>query len=260
MDTIVNNVVGGRYYVLEAVGKGGFSNVYRTKDIRTGKIYALKEYITSDPANQKKLLEGMEREVDVLKHTTHPVLPKIFNLIKDHDRFYLVMEYVSGINLKQYILENKPLSMKEIKDIMLQVCSGLYYLHSLEPPIIYRDLKPANIILKADGTVKLIDFGIAKRYRDDIDLDAIAIGSNGFAAPEQYEKSALQQFYNVDIRTDIYGIGKTMFYLKTGKVHNGTFPVFFPHKLKKIIKKCIAKFPEQRYQDCIDVICEIKRF
>ncbi len=260
MDTILNNVVGGRYYVLEIIGKGGFSVVYRVKDVHTGQEYALKEYITSDPADQKKLLEGMERELAVLKHTSHPVLPKIFNLIKENGRFYLVMELVRGENLKQYITQKKPLKTKELKKVMLQVCSGLYYLHSLEPPIIYRDLKPANIIRMEDGSIKLIDFGIAKRYRDDIDLDALAIGSRGFAAPEQYEKSRLKQFYNTDIRTDIYGIGKTMFYLKTGKVYGGKFPLFFPGKLKKVIKKCIMTEPDRRYQDCIDVICEIKRF
>lgn len=260
MQKIINNVVGGRYYVLEQVGAGGFSKVYRVKDLKSGKEFALKEYVTSDPANQKKLLEGMERELDVLKHTSHPVLPKIFDLIKEDGSFYLVMELVEGVNLKSYIAEHSRFSKKEMKKIMLQILSGLYYLHSLEPPIIYRDLKPANIILKADGTIKLIDFGIAKRYRNDIDLDALAIGSRGFAAPEQYEKSDQESFFNTDIRTDIYGVGKTMFYLRTGKNYQGKFPIFVRGNERKVIKKCIAKNPEHRYQDCIALLCEIKRF
>ena len=260
MKKIINNVVGGRYYVLEQVGTGGFSKVYRVKDLKSGNEYALKEYITSDPSNQKKLLEGMERELEVLKHTSHPVLPKIFNLIKEDSRFYLVMELVEGTNLKQYIVEHGRLSKKEMKEIMFQILSGLYYLHSLEPPIIYRDLKPANVIWKTNGQMKLVDFGIAKRYRDDIDLDALAIGSRGFAAPEQYEKSNQDTFFNTDIRTDIYGVGKTMFYLRTGKIYQGKFPVYIRGKERKVIKKCMANNPEQRYQDCISLLCEIKRF
>ena len=258
MNKILNNVVGGRYYVLEQIGKGGNSRVYRVKDVYTGNYYALKEYITSDPANQKNLLEGMEQELNVLRHTSHPVLPKIFNLIKEDERFYLIMELVEGINLKDYVKKNKRLKTEFLCDVMIQVCSGLYYLHSLEPPIIYRDLKPANIILQDNGRVKLIDFGIAKRYRNDIDMDEIAIGSKGFAAPEQFGKDENIGLFNTDIRTDIYGIGTTMFYLKTGKVYQGKFPLFFSQRIKKIIRKCTRKNPKDRYQNCIEVICRIK--
>ncbi len=94
MADIINNIVGGRYYILELVGRGGSAIVYKARDIHNGGIYALKKYITSDPANRKRLLEGMERELEVLKNCTHPVLPKIFDLIKIEDAFFLVMEYI----------------------------------------------------------------------------------------------------------------------------------------------------------------------
>ena len=155
MNNIINEIVGGRYYVLELLGEGGTSNVFKAMDIHTKEICALKRYITSDPANNKTLLEGMERELSVLKHCTHPVLPKIYNLIKEQEDFYLVMEYVEGIDLRSYVETNGTLKKREIKNIMEQICSGLYYLHSLEPPVIYRDLKPSNVILTDEQKIKL---------------------------------------------------------------------------------------------------------
>lgn len=257
MNNIINEIVGGRYYVLELLGEGGTSNVFKAMDIHTKEICALKRYITSDPANNKTLLEGMERELSVLKHCTHPVLPKIYNLIKEQEDFYLVMEYVEGIDLKSYVETNGTLKKREIKNIMEQICSGLYYLHSLEPPVIYRDLKPSNVILTDERKIKLIDFGIAKRYSRDI-VDEIPVGSKGFAAPEQYGING-RSIYNTDIRTDIYTIGTTMYYLKTKKKYDRNKKTWRVHgKLKKIIRKCTEILPDKRYQSCIDVLCDIK--
>ena len=268
MADIINNIVGGRYYILELIGRGGSAIVYKARDIHNGGIYALKKYITSDPANRKRLLEGMERELEVLKNCTHPVLPKIFDLIKIEDAFFLVMEYIDGIDLKKYVDEYGTLSTKMLVKVMEQVCSGFYYLHSLSPAIVYRDLKPANIILCKDGRIKLIDFGIAKRYRTDIDVDKLALGSKGFAAPEQFGDSKGKGLYNTDIRADIYGIGTTMYYLKTAKTYNSvpdskslySFKDYFKtsHKLRKIIKKCTRNNTDLRYQSCIEILCSIK--
>lgn len=258
MKIIINNVVGGRYYVLDHIGSGGNSDVYKVRDVYQGRFYAMKKYITSDPANRDNLLEGMEREMNALKHCSHPVLPKIFNLIKEEDSFFLIMEYVEGMNLKEYVLKNGTLKTKMLKDIMEQVCSGLYYLHSLEPPVIYRDLKPSNIIFKEDGTVKLIDFGIAKRYSRDV-ADELALGSRGFAAPEQFGDAKGVPLFNTDIRTDIYGIGTTMYYLKTKHTYKkGKHSFKIRGRLKRIINKCTQINPDMRYQDCIEVLCDIK--
>lgn len=257
MKEILNNVVGGRYYVLSLLGKGGFSTVYKVKDIQSGDIYALKQYVTSDPANKKKLMEGMEKELGVLKYTSHPVLPKLYNIIKEDDRFFLIMEYVEGINLKKYIEISGKLKHNQLISIMEQVCSGLYYLHSMEPPVVYRDLKPSNIILKENGKVKLIDFGIAKRYNHEIFTGEPAYGTKGFAAPEQRGNQKGITLYNTDIRTDIYGIGATLYFLKTGKLFVGKVNGFMPYKMKRLIKKCTAINPELRYQSCLEVLCII---
>lgn len=267
MNKKLNTVVGGRYYVLRELGTGGTSAVYKVKDIHNGKLYALKQYITSDPANHKRLLEGIERELNVLKYAVHPVLPKIYNLIKENGSFFLIMEYADGINLKKYVENKGVFKTKDIVSVMNQVCSGLYYLHSMEPPVVYRDLKPSNIILKDDGKVKLIDFGIAKRYSREADADELALGSKGFAAPEQYGDKKGRGLYNTDIRTDIYGVGATMYYLRTGKKYSGYIKQNIldvirgrriPLKMKKIIIKCTQKNPQKRYQDCIELLCAIK--
>ena len=258
MKNIINNVVGGRYYVLEQIGSGGSSDVYKVRDVYQGTFYAMKRYITSDPANQDNLLEGMEKELNALRHCSHPVLPKIFNLIKEEENFFLIMEYIEGINLKEYIMKNGAVKKKLLVNIMEQVCSGLYYLHSLEPPIIYRDLKPSNIILKDDGSIKLIDFGIAKRYSRDV-ADEFALGSKGFAAPEQFGNANGKGLFNTDIRTDIYGIGTTMYYLLTKRVYQkDAFSFRVQGKIKKIILKCTQMNPDMRFQNCIEVLCSIK--
>lgn len=257
MKEILNNVVGGRYYVLNSLGKGGASTVYKVKDIRSGNVYALKQYITSDPANKEKFMEGMEKELSVLKYTSHPVLPKIYNIIKEEERFFLIMEYVEGMNLKHYVETRGKLKQNQLVSIMEQVCSGLYCLHSMEPPVVYRDLKPSNIILMDDGKVKLIDFGIAKRYNHEIFTGESAYGTKGFAAPEQIGDRKGISLYNTDIRTDIYGIGTTLYFLKTGKLFAGKVKGIMPLKMKLLIKKCTEINPDLRFQSCLEVLCII---
>ncbi len=258
-DKLINNVVGGRYFVLDIVGTGGSAKVYKVRDVHSGKYYALKKYRTSNPNDKTKFLEGIERELDVLKYTAHPVLPKIFNLIRYQNDIFLVMEYVEGTDLKQYIKQKGVLRKRKIIDIMTQICSGLYYLHSLEPAVVYRDLKPSNIILKADGTVKLVDFGIAKRYSKEIGIEELAVGSKGFAAPEQFGNESGRSIYNTDIRTDIYTVGTTMYYLRTGKrMKKDKFDIRIGRKMRRVISKCTKTNPDDRYQNCIDLLCDIK--
>lgn len=257
---LVNEVIDGRYYVLEALDEGGSSSVFKAKDLIGGRVVALKKYKTSDPANVKKIIDGIEKELKILRYTSHPVLPKIYNIVKQERDFFLVMEYVEGINLKKYTKDKGRLKNKEVIKIMNQVCSGLYYLHSLEPPIVYRDLKPSNIMIRNDGSVKLIDFGIAKRYNRELYVDEWALGSKGFAAPEQVGDMKGHGLYNTDIRSDIYGVGTTIYYLKTGKIYQGQASSWrINYKLQKIIKKCTMSNPDMRYQNCIELLCDLNR-
>lgn len=254
-----NLIVGGRYLILEEIGKGGMGKVFKARDVNNSKVFALKQYITSDPKNRERLIDDIRRELNVLKNVTHPVLPTIYNLIMEDEKFFLVMEYVEGTNLKEIVESQGVLSENHLLEVMEQVCSGLYYLHSLNPPIVYRDLKPSNIIYMKDGNVKLIDFGIAKRYNKELFADEYAYGTKGFAAPEQFGNRSGEGIYNTDIRTDIYGIGATLFYLYTGKKYSGKAEsILIPKKVQKIIRKCTYKKPKDRYQSCIEVICALK--
>ena len=260
MENLINDVVGGRYAVMGMIGKGGFSVVYRVRDIQTGIEYAMKNYFSSNSGDKQKLLEGLERELNVLKNTSHPNLPKIYDLIKEEDNYFLIMEIVKGENLKSIVDRKGPLKKKEIKHVMMQVGSALYYLHSLEPPIVYRDLKPSNIVMDEKGIVKLVDFGIAKRYSKEIELNERAFGSRGFAAPEQFGDSKGLSIYNTDTRTDIYGMGTTLYYLKTGKVYmDYVRSKRVGHKLKRIIKKCTKRDPDLRFQSMIEVLCRVNK-
>ena len=259
MEKIINEVVGGRYAVCEVLGKGGFSIVYRVKDMQTGKEFAMKNYFSSNSDDKQKLLEGLERELNVLKNTSHPNLPKIYDLIKEEDSFFLIMEIVNGENLKSIVDKKGPLKKKEIKHVMMQVCSALYYLHSLEPPIVYRDLKPSNIVIDESGHIKLVDFGIAKRYSKEIELSERSFGSKGFAAPEQFGNKQGFSIYNTDTRTDIYGIGTTIYFLKTGKVFAGDLRmVSLGYRLKRVICKCTKQSPDERFQSVIEVLCKLE--
>lgn len=260
MKKLIFEVVGSRYYVLELLGTGGFSEVYKVRDIHTGKIYAMKKYITSNPNDLNNLLEGLERELNVLRYTSHPVLPKIYNLIKEDESFYLIMEYVDGVNLRDMVRDKRPFKNKEIKSIMKQVLSGLYYLHSLNPPIIYRDLKPSNIVMNNSGKIKLVDFGVAKRYSKEIEVREKSFGTKGFAAPEQFGNKDGFSIYNTDVRTDIYGAGTTMYYLRAGEVYKMDYwPISIGWRLQKIIGKCTKPEPEKRYQDCIELLTCIEK-
>lgn len=258
--TTQNKITGGRYQVLELIGTGGNSQVFKVKDIRNGNIYAMKQYITSDPYNEKQMIKDIEGELNVLKYASHPVLPVIYNIIKEEDRFFLIMEYVEGINLKEIVVREGILSWKQLLNIMEQICSGMYYLHSLNPPIVYRDLKPSNIILKDDGSVKLVDFGVAKRYNRELEADDRAYGTRGFASPEQFGKLNGQGIYNTDIRSDIYGIGTTMYFLMTGTHYDYSGRIkslAIPKGMKKIIRKCTQIKPNDRYDNCIRVLSQL---
>lgn len=262
-----NTIESGRYQILEKKGEGGFSCVYKAKDINTGEVVALKKYKTYDVYNKQRLMADVERELNVLKCTTHPGLPKVFNIIFRDNGFYLVMEYVDGESLENILKERRWLRKKEIKDIGKQVLSVMYYLHSLEPPIIYRDLKPGNIILQNDGKVKLIDFGNAKKFNRDISADTIAVGTPKFAAPEQYGDKSGRGIYNTDIRTDIYGVGALLYFLASGlkireKGHilrKVLYRFRFGKNFVKMIRKSTRLYPKNRYKNDIEMLVDLYR-
>src|SRR5437868_14305626 len=204
-----------RYRLLGSVGQGGFGAVYRAEDTLCGnRLVALKQ-INFSLLTAEEAIEAagaFNREVHLLSGLEHPNLPCIHDNFTDAGHWYLVLDFIDGETLERYLARMKDgrLPREEVLDIGMQLCTVLDYLHSCEPPIIFRDLKPDNIMMTADGHLYLIDFGIARYFKPGQARDTIAFGSPGYAAPEQYGKA------QTTARADIYSLGATLHHLLTG--------------------------------------------
>jgi WD40 repeat protein len=204
-----------RYIILTQVGRGGFGAVYKAADSQFGnRPVAIKE-MSQSKLSAQEMLEGTEafkREALLLASLTHPNLARIYEQFTDAGRSYLVMDFIEGETLEAYLDKrgSKLLPLEEILAIGLQLCSVLDYLHTRQPPIIFRDLKPANIMLTPLGHIYLIDFGIARHFKLGQSKDTTALGSSGYAAPEQYGKAQTTAL------SDIYALGATLHQLLTG--------------------------------------------
>ncbi len=203
-----------RYRILAQIGKGGFGAVYKVADSQFGnRLLAIKE-MSQSSLNPHELLEATEsfkREAFLLAGLTHPNLPRIYEQFNDTGRCYLVMDYIEGTALETYLDKmGGKLPIEKVLNIGIQLCAVLDYLHTRQPPIIFRDLKPANVMLTADGHIFLIDFGIARHFKPGQAKDTSALGSSGYAAPEQYGKMQTTP------RADLYALGATLHQMLTG--------------------------------------------
>ena len=204
-----------RYRILAQVGKGGFSAVYRAEDtLYANHPVAIKAITLSGlkPSEVIEATEAFNREVLLLSDLKHPNLPQIYAHFSTAECWYLVMDFIEGTTLEKH-LERMPggqLPLGEVFEIGLLLCDVLAYLHSRQPAIVFRDLKPANIMFTPGGRVCLIDFGIARHFKPGQAKDTLPFGSPGYAAPEQYGKAQSTP------RTDIYGLGVTLHQLISG--------------------------------------------
>jgi len=225
--------------------------VYLAEDIRlANRQCALAEMLDAfaDPDMQRKAAMAFHREAEMLARLDNPHIPRVYDNFSEQNRHYLVMEYVQGTTLEEKLgLDGGGLSEDAVTEIGLQIAEALEYLHGLRPPIVYRDLKPSNLMVTADGLVKLIDFGIA-RYFQPL-TTATAIGTQGYAAPEQYKGKA-------EVRSDIYALGATMHHLLTGRDPAIEPPFTFPPiqqlrpkcnpALANLINEALAYQPDER--------------
>ena len=252
----IGDLLGGKYRILSVVGRGGMSTVYLARNERANKNWAVKE-VRKSGVNQDQVVEqSLLTEVEIMKHLNNPHLPSIIDVIDIDDTFVIVMDFVEGNSLEK-VLEHGSVSEIQVIDLAKQLCDVLLYLHSCNPPIIYRDMKPSNVVLRPDGVVMLLDFGTAKEYKYDESGDATTcLGTRGYAAPEQYGGHG-----RTDARTDIYCLGATLYHLVTGK-HPSSEPYMKPVRkinpklsegLEKIIQKCTRQNPEERYQSCAEL-------
>lgn len=258
----IGSLVDGKYKVLNEIGHGGMSVVYLALNERANKTWAIKEVRKTGASNYEVVKQGLIAETNILKRLNHPRLPSIIDVIDHDDTFLIVMDYVEGTSLEKR-LKNGPQPWQDVVEWGKQLCDVLAYLHSRNPAIIYRDMKPANVMLKPDGNVVLLDFGTAREYKSQrAGDDTTCLGTRGYAAPEQYGGMG-----QTDARTDIYCLGATMYHLVTG--HNPSMPPYeikpirsinpkLPRGLEKIILKCTRTDPAQRYQSCAELMYDLE--
>ncbi len=256
----IGAMVQGRYRVLNLLGRGGMGNVYLVEDARVfGKRWALKELQDTllPPAERPQAIQQFQAEARMLVRLSHPNLPQIADYFAEGGRHYLVMEYVDGETLEAILGKTAGfLSEAQVLEWALQLCDVLTYLHGQNPPVIFRDLKPDNIMLTPDGRIKLIDFGIARFFKPGQARDTRNLGTPGFAAPEQYGKG------QTDARSDIYSLGATLHRLLTR--YDPTKQLFsFPpprslnssvsSQFEAVIIKATDKDANRRYQTAAEM-------
>lgn len=224
-----NHLLKQQYRILAQLGQGGFGAVYKAEDTQFhNRLVAIKEMSQSglQPDAVKEAAERFEQEAVMLANLRHPNLSRIYDHFSDGGRWYLVMDFIEGETLEEHLnkTSNGHLPIEEALQIGIQLCTVLNYLHTRKPPIIFRDLKPSNIMLTPDGHVYLIDFGIARLFKPGQAKDTIAFGSLGYAAPEQYGKS------QTTAQSDIYSLGGILHQALTGNdpATNRPTPFDFP--------------------------------
>jgi serine/threonine protein kinase len=245
-----------RYVILEKIAQGGMGAIYKAQDRRLqNRIVAVKEMSESAiaPSDRQRVLDCFEREAELLARLEHPNLVRVSDLFQEGDRHYMVMEFVNGQTLEK-MLEGRSAPFSEERVLLWaeQLCDLLSYLHDQQPKIVYRDMKPANVMV-LDGTdvVKLIDFGIARFFKPGKRRDTIELGTDGYAPPEQYGKS------QTDERADVYALGAMLHRLLTLR-DPAAVPFQFPdvrslnprisRHVDAAIAKAVQPTKEQRYE------------
>lgn len=247
-----------QYQVKRLVGGGGMAWVYQIERLPVGSnsLWALKELRpqTQDADTQAHARQLFNQEAMILSQLSHPNLPQVIDFFEDQGRAYLVMEFIWGESLEKRIEKaQSPLMERQVLQWAVQTCDVLDYLHTRHPPIIFRDIKPSNIMVNSAGVIKLVDFGIARTYKEDKLQDTIALGSENYAAPEQWGQS------QTDPRSDIYGLGATMYHLLANMPPSPAFLPSEPTPLDalngalspetvQIVSKAMARERSDRFQ------------
>lgn len=258
--TEIGTVIDGKYEVLREIGRGGMSVVYLAMDTHLNKQWAVKEIRKKGSGkNDEIVVNSLLAEANMMKRLDHPALPRIVDIIDNGITIYVVMDYIEGESLDKVLEAYGPQPEDQVVEWAMQIADALSYLHSQKPPIIYRDMKPANVMLKPEGNIKIIDFGIAREYKEQKLADTTVLGTKGYAPPEQYSGQT-------DARSDIFALGMTMHHLLTG-VDPRSGEAYAPVRqwnpelsegIEAIIDECVQPASENRYQNCADLMYDLQ--
>ena len=263
--TRIGTILENKYEILKKIGQGGMSVVYLAMDIKLNKQWAVKEIKKEASGKHNEIIvQSLLAEANLMKRLDHPALPRIVDIIENDETICVVMDYIEGESLDRIFNEQGAQPQELVIEWGKQLCMALQYLHNQSPAIIYRDMKPANVMLKPEGNLKIIDFGIAREFKEQNMADTISLGTKGYAAPEQFGGKG-----QTDARTDIYCLGVTLYSLVTG--HDPCEPPYelYPIRhwdaslssgLERIIQKCTQLNPNDRYQSCAELLYALDHY
>ena len=273
MDNLIGKKLDGRYLIESLIGVGGMANVYKGRDIRTNNAIAVK-VLKEEFLDNEELVRRFKNESKAISILDHPNIVKVYDVSVTDQLQYIVMEYIDGITLKEYLKQRGgALTWKEVIHFATQVLSALEHAHS--KGIVHRDVKPQNIMLQADGSIKMMDFGIARFSRAQSQtVSDKAIGSVHYISPEQAKGD------HTDARTDIYSVGVMLYEMLSGHLPfdgSGTVSIAImqisekpkplaqvapnvPEGLRQITEKAMEKDPADRYQSAAEMLAAIQAF
>src|SRR5437667_3876814 len=263
----IGEILDRKFKIVQVIGEGGMGTVYKVELLdRPGNYCAVKELLispTTTPEERKTAIERFNKEIDLLFGLKHPRIPSLILSFQERGNYYFVMEFVPGQSLDQLLEQHKgPLDEEKVIKWMMQVCEALSYIHSRNPPIILRDLKPGNVMVTPEGDVQLIDFGIARRFDPNKRTNTENLGTISYASPEHLgsitapgqHRSAQNpgRLVQTDARSDIYSLGATMYHLLTN---------YEPDPIQTPAPGSIrAKNPRLRtVQTATGVVCPVER-
>lgn len=260
-----DTVLGEKYEVIKIIHTSGMANVYMVEDENLNKQWCLKEIIKSEAGRNEIEYRSLIKEANIMKSLSHSSIPRIVSIDTEGDSIFIVMDFVDGISVKDWLVRRGSVEQTVAVAWMKQVCNVLLYLHTRKNPIFYRDMKPDNIMVQSDGNIKLLDFGISEIITKDNMVIKEALGTRGFAAPEQKVKGS-----PYDLRSDIFGVGRTMYYMLTGlnpsvigeKNLRGIREVnpSVSIGLERVVNKCMEEDVNKRYQSIEEVLYDIQNY
>jgi serine/threonine protein kinase len=256
----------GRYQVIERIGRGAMGVVYRARDEAMGREVALK-VLTADIEDDPDIRTRFLREAEAAARLSHPNIITIFDVGEEGERFFIVMELLRGATLKDFLKQGDGVRLERKVDLMVQLAAGLGAAHNAS--VYHRDIKPGNVFVRADGLLKILDFGVARLASSSMTASGFIVGTPDYMSPEQARGA------EVDGRSDIFSLGGVFYFMLTGRkpFPASDLPTLFhqiqgeeppppvgvdaPAELVEVIMRALAKKREARYQSCQELLADL---